>query len=82
MPTITSFARARAERDAARRVELMRRRERLIVALDRACGQSALGEDDIAAALLIVTQRRATREAELNAQRRWPITHGRAWGEF
>jgi hypothetical protein len=82
MPMITSLARARAERDAARRAELMRRREVLIAALDRACENSTLSPDDVAAALLIVGQRRARREGESNARRRWPLTHGRAFGEF
>lgn len=79
---VLPISRARAEREATRRAELVRRRERLMAAIESACSQSTLSEEQIAMALSIVQRRRAQREAEETARRRWPIVTGRAWGEL
>jgi hypothetical protein len=59
----------RAIRETEKRDELTRRREVLIAAIDQACSASGLTEDDISAALLITSHRRAQEEARVKTSR-------------
>ncbi len=77
---VHSLTRAIAEREAARRRGVAQRMEALAAALDRALDSADLTEDQLQAALLIVSQRRARRGAEADAERNWKRISGRGWG--